>query len=261
MQTRRQLNGLFVVVAQDLARCRIHQMEPATSETVDRCVGLIVQHFFGRKALNGSAGIRATVKKWCHCLPSLAATRAGAADRCPGAILVRRRSRVAASDITMAADSHFDPRQKRTRPRKSNGTGRRVVSVVSVGLGAVQPLRQLQHRKKIAWDIQRGSCPRSGGNFSNSAYLPAMSARLILLACAVCCVAVVAASCASAAVNVGENAGLRTARSPESNAETIVAQAWWDAAYQATTAQRQPPTRTAAPWIRNENRRYRRSSR
>jgi hypothetical protein len=41
-------------------------------------------------------------------------------------------------------------------------------------------------------------------------------------------------------------------------AETMVAQAWWDAASNAATAQQQPVTRQAVPFIRNTNQRYRR---
>ena len=87
-----------------------------------------------------------------------------------------------------------------------------------------------------------------------------MWVKLISLNCAVCGIAIVSVSCAYAAVNAADN-GARATKSPESKVETIVAQAWWDAAYNATTAQQQAPTRQARPLVRNENRSYRRYSR
>ena len=62
-----------------------------------------------------------------------------------------------------------------------------------------------------------------------------MWVKLISLTCAVCGIAIVSVSCAYAAVNVADNGAVRAAKSPESKVETIVAQAWWDAAYNATS--------------------------
>jgi hypothetical protein len=56
-----------------------------------------------------------------------------------------------------------------------------------------------------------------------------MWAKLMSLTCAVCGIAIVSVSCAYAAVSVADN-GARATKSPESKVETIVAQAWWDAA-------------------------------
>jgi hypothetical protein len=88
-----------------------------------------------------------------------------------------------------------------------------------------------------------------------------MWAKLISLASAVCGIAIVSVSCAYAAVNVAHDGALRAAKSPENKVETIVAQAWWDAAYNGVTAQQQTPTRRAGPLVRHENRSYRRYSR
>ena len=98
----------------------------------------------------------------------------------------------------------------------------------------------------------------NAGNCSDAAHLTTMWVKLISLTCAVC---VIAVSCAYAAVNVTDNGEVRAAKSPESKVETIVSQAWWDAAYNATATQQQAPTRQAAPLVRNENRSYRRYSR
>jgi hypothetical protein len=110
--------------------------------------------------------------------------------------------------------------------------------------------------------IAHGALTReNAGNCSDGAYLTIMRVKLISLTCAVSGIAIVSVSCAYASVNVADNGALRAAKSPESKVETIVAQAWWDAAYNATTAQQQAPTRQARPLVRNENQSYRRYSR
>ena len=58
---------LFVVLAENLARCRIHKMGLLAGNAGDRSVALkIVRNIFGYKALDSIAGIRATVEKGCH---------------------------------------------------------------------------------------------------------------------------------------------------------------------------------------------------
>jgi hypothetical protein len=96
---------------------------------------------------------------------------------------------------------------------------------------------------------------RGTGNFSNVAYLIGMWLKLTSLAFAVCAIGVVSGSWAYAAVSVTDDAA---AKPVEHKAETIVAQAWWEAAYSAATAQQQAAPRQAAPWVRRENQRYRR---
>jgi hypothetical protein len=60
----------------------------------------------------------------------------------------------------------------------------------------------------------------------------------------------ISAFCATALIgSVADDGRLGAAKSPG----IVVAQAWWDAAYNAANAQRQ-----AAPVARSENRRYRR---
>jgi hypothetical protein len=88
-----------------------------------------------------------------------------------------------------------------------------------------------------------------------------MRAKKISLICAVCAIAVISGSWwANAAVNVGDDGGLSAAKPAENKIGMIVAQAWWDAAYNAT-AQRQAAAQQATPLVRSKNRRYRRSSR
>ncbi len=70
----------------------------------------------------------------------------------------------------------------------------------------------------------------------------------------VCAIVVVSSSCASAAPTIGDNGGPIATKAP---GEMLVAQAWWDAAYNAATAQRQTPTLQAAPLVPSESRRYR----
>jgi hypothetical protein len=89
-----------------------------------------------------------------------------------------------------------------------------------------------------------------------------MRAKKISLICAVCAIALISGSWwANAAVNVGDDGRLSAAKPAENKIGMIVAQAWWDAAYNAATAQRQAAAQRATPLVRSENRRYRRSSR
>jgi hypothetical protein len=73
------------------------------------------------------------------------------------------------------------------------------------------------------------------------------------LICIICAIALVSSSWASAAPNNGDD-GRSSAIKPPS--EMLVAQAWWDAAYNAAIAQRQTPTQQAVPLVRSESRRY-----
>ena len=59
-----------------------------------------------------------------------------------------------------------------------------------------------------------------------------------LLIYVVCAVALVSSSPASAAPSIGDDGRSSTTKPP---GEMLVAQAWWDAAYNAATAQRQTP--------------------
>ncbi len=73
------------------------------------------------------------------------------------------------------------------------------------------------------------------------------------LICVVFTIALVSSSWASAAPSIGDDGRSSTTKSP---GEMHVAQAWWDAAYNATIAQRQTPTQQGVPLVRSESRRY-----
>jgi hypothetical protein len=77
--------------------------------------------------------------------------------------------------------------------------------------------------------------------------------------CAANAIAVLWASSAYAAAN--DDIGSLGIAKPPVKIETIIAQAWWDAAANAATAQQQPVTRQAVPFIRNANQRYHRPHR
>jgi hypothetical protein len=85
-----------------------------------------------------------------------------------------------------------------------------------------------------------------------------MRAKLASLICAVSTIAVLSVSSTYAAVNVAPDGGLSAAKPLAKKAETIVAQAWWDAAANAANAQQQVVTRQAAPLVRRGTQRYRR---
>ena len=82
-----------------------------------------------------------------------------------------------------------------------------------------------------------------------------MTRKIITLICAVCAIALVSGSWVNAAIISDVDGKSSAAKLPK--AEMVIAQAWWDAAYNAATAQRQ----ATAPLVRSENRRYRRSFR
>jgi len=63
----------------------------------------------------------------------------------------------------------------------------------------------------------------------------------------------VSSSWANAAPSIGDDGRSTTTKPP---GEMLVAQAWWDAAYNAATAQRQTPTQQGVPLVRSESRRY-----
>ena len=85
-----------------------------------------------------------------------------------------------------------------------------------------------------------------------------MRAKLASLICAVGTIAVLSVSSTYAAVNVADNGGLGAAKPPVNRADTIVAQAWWDAAANAANAQQQITTRQGPPQVRRGTQRYRR---
>jgi hypothetical protein len=82
-----------------------------------------------------------------------------------------------------------------------------------------------------------------------------MRVKLASLICAANAIAVVWASSACAAAN-NNDAALGPAK-PLLDVEMIVAQAWWDAASNAATAQQHAVTRQVVPFIRNTNQRGR----
>jgi hypothetical protein len=88
------------------------------------------------------------------------------------------------------------------------------------------------------------------GSYFTSTYLSSMRAKKISLICAVCAIALISGSWwANAAVNVGDDGRLSAAKPAENKIGMIVAQAWWDAAYNAATAQRQAAAQRRRLWF------------
>jgi hypothetical protein len=69
----------------------------------------------------------------------------------------------------------------------------------------------------------------------------------------VCAIALVSSSWASAAPSLGDDVRSNTIKPP---GEMLVAQAWWDAAYNTAITQRQTPAQFGVPLVRSESRRY-----
>ena len=82
-----------------------------------------------------------------------------------------------------------------------------------------------------------------------------MRVKLASLISAISAIAVLSVSSTYAAVNVADNGGLDAAKPPVNRADTIVAQAWWDA---AANAQQQVTTGQGPPPVRRGAQRYRR---
>jgi predicted cobalt transporter CbtA len=82
-----------------------------------------------------------------------------------------------------------------------------------------------------------------------------MRVKLASLICAVSTIAVVWVSATYAAVTVASDSGLGATKPPVNRADTIVAQAWWDA---AANAQQQVTTGQGPPPVRRGAQRYRR---
>jgi hypothetical protein len=80
-----------------------------------------------------------------------------------------------------------------------------------------------------------------------------MHAKTLALICAASAIALASGSCANAAVKSDDDRSSSATKPRPNAAEMTVAQAWWDAAYGAASAQRQGPVQQAAP-----ARRYRR---
>jgi hypothetical protein len=80
-----------------------------------------------------------------------------------------------------------------------------------------------------------------------------MHAKTLSLICTASAIALASGSWADAAVNSVDDGRSSATKPPPNAVEMTVAQAWWDAAYDAATAQRQGPVQQAAP-----ARRYRR---
>jgi hypothetical protein len=85
-----------------------------------------------------------------------------------------------------------------------------------------------------------------------------MRAKLASLICAVSTIAVLSVSSTYAAVNVADNGGLGAAKPAVNRPDTIVAQAWWDAAAHAANAQQQVTTGQGPPAVHRGPQRYRR---
>ena len=63
----RGARGLFVVLAQDLARCWAHKMHLLASKASHRLIVFgIVRNIFGHKTLNSISGVRAAEKERRH---------------------------------------------------------------------------------------------------------------------------------------------------------------------------------------------------
>jgi hypothetical protein len=77
--------------------------------------------------------------------------------------------------------------------------------------------------------------------------------KMRILIYVVCAIALVSSSLASAAPSSGHDDRSSTTKPP---GEVRVAQAWWDAAYHAATAQRQTPTQQGVPLVHSLSRRY-----
>ena len=82
--------------------------------------------------------------------------------------------------------------------------------------------------------------------------------KLASLISAISAIAVLSVSPTYAAVNVADNGGLGAAKPPVNRADTIVAQAWWDAAANAANTQQQVTTGQGPPPVRRGTQRYRR---
>ena len=84
-------------------------------------------------------------------------------------------------------------------------------------------------------------------------YPALMSQSMRLLICVVSAISLVSSSWAGAAPSIGDDGRSTTTKPP---GDMLVAQAWWDAAYNATIAQRQTPAQQGVPLVRSESRRY-----
>jgi len=85
-----------------------------------------------------------------------------------------------------------------------------------------------------------------------------MRVKLASLISAISAIAVLSVSSTYAAVSVAGGSGLSAAKPLANKAETIVAQAWWDAAANAANAQQQVTTGQGPPPVRRGTQRYRR---
>jgi hypothetical protein len=94
-----------------------------------------------------------------------------------------------------------------------------------------------------------------GCNYFKSAYLWAMRAKRQSLIYAICAIVLVSCSWAYASAKIADDGGSSAAKPL---GQVVVAQAWWDAAYNAAIGQRHTTNERAAPLVRSESRRYRR---
>jgi hypothetical protein len=85
-----------------------------------------------------------------------------------------------------------------------------------------------------------------------------MRVKLASLISAISAIAVLSVSSTYAAVTVASGSGLSAAKPLANKADTIVAQAWWDAAANAANAQQQVTTGQGPPPVRRGTQRYRR---
>jgi hypothetical protein len=85
-----------------------------------------------------------------------------------------------------------------------------------------------------------------------------MRVKLAPLISAISAIAVLSVSPTYAAVTVASGSGLSAAQPLANKADTIVAQAWWDAAANAANAQQQVTTGQGPPPVRRGTQRYRR---
>jgi predicted cobalt transporter CbtA len=99
---------------------------------------------------------------------------------------------------------------------------------------------------------------KCAGNLSNGTYLSTMRVKLASLISAISAIAVLSVSSTYAAVTVASGSGLSAAKPLANKADTIVAQAWWDAAANAANAQQQVTTGQGPPPVRRGTQRYRR---
>jgi hypothetical protein len=80
--------------------------------------------------------------------------------------------------------------------------------------------------------------------------------KAVIDLCAVCAIVLISGSWAHASGNIADDGRSSAAKPPH---EMVVAQAWWDAAYNAAIGQRQTTAERATPLVRSESRRYRRT--